>query len=263
MGNFAEVKKENGIATIVMNNPKMGNCVDMDSYIDLEAAFSDVAADEDVAAVVFTGAGKHFSAGGNIKYFVDRVNRGEGFHAEEMSITSKVGFQIRRLEKPTVAMVNGCAYGAGCGLALACDFRIVAPSTSFSTAFIGLGLPGDTCGAYFLGKMLGAAKATELMMTGNPVTGEEAVRIGMATELVPEEQLAEAAYKLAGRLSRGPLKAYAQQKALINEFVYDLARFGEYGQKEAQAMSDATYTEDFREGVHAFLEKRRADFTGK
>lgn len=263
MGNFVEVKKENHIATIMMNNPGMGNCVDMESYIDLEAAFSDAAADEEVAVVVFTGAGRHFSAGGNIKYFLDRVNRKEGFRVEEMSITSKVGFQIRKLGKPTIAMVNGCAYGAGCGLALACDFRIVAPSTSFSTAFINLGLPGDTCGAYFLGKMLGAAKATELMMTAKPVAGEEAVQMGMATQVVPEDMLEEETYKFAKRLAKGPLKAYAQQKALINEFLYDIDRFKAYGQKEAQAMSDATCTEDFREGVHAFLEKRHADFQGR
>lgn len=263
MGDFIRIEKENHIATIIMNNPKAGNCVDMDSYLDLESALHDVENDNDISVIILTGAGKHFSAGGNIRYFLDRVNNKEGFSPEEMSITSKVAFQLRKLNKPTIAMVNGCAYGAGCALSLACDFRIVAPSTGFSTAFIGLGLPGDTCGAYFLGKMLGAAKATELMMSGRSVSGTEAVQIGLATQLAEEDNLKETTYQYANRLAKGPLKAYAQQKELINDFIYDSARFEEYGQKEAKAMSDATYTEDFREAVYAFLEKRRANFQGK
>lgn len=263
MGDFVKIEKENHIATIIMNNPKAGNCVDMNSYLDIEAALHDIEKDDDIAVVVLTGAGKHFSAGGNIRYFLERVNKKEGFSVEEMSITSKVAFQLRKLRKPTIAMVNGCAYGAGFGFALACDFRIVSPSTSFSTAFIGLGLPGDTCGTYFLGKILGAAKASELMMSGRNVSGTEAVSIGLATQLVEEEKLREATDQYAKRLAKGPLKAYAQQKELINEFVYDCGRFEEYGIKEAQMMSDASYTEDFREAVHAFLEKRKANFQGK
>lgn len=263
MGNFVEIKKENKIATLTMNNPKMGNCVDMDSYTALEAAFADAAKDDEIAVIVLTGAGKHFSAGGNIKYFLGRVDREEGLTTEEMSFTSKVAFQIRKIPKPVIAMVNGCAYGAGCALSLACDFRFVAPSTSFSTAFIGLGLPGDSGGTYFLGKMLGAARATELMMSGRPVSGEEAVRIGLATQLAEEGNLEETTYKYAKRLANGPLKAYAQQKELINEFLYDCDKWEAYIQKEAETMADASCTADFREAVHAFLEKRRAVFQGK
>ena len=130
MGDFVKTEKQDSVMVIRMNQPKIGNCVDSDSYVDLELAFRDAEQDPEVKVVVFTGEGKHFSAGGNIRYFLDRVKKEEGFSAEEMEVTSKTAFQIRQLSKPTIAMVNGCAYGAGMALALACDFRMAATTSS-------------------------------------------------------------------------------------------------------------------------------------
>ena len=262
MGDFVNTEKQESVMVIRMNQPKIGNCVDSDSYVDLELAFRDAEQDPEVKVVVFTGEGKHFSAGGNIRYFLDRVKKEEGFSAEEMEVTSKTAFQIRQLSKPTIALVNGCAYGAGMALALACDFRMAATTSSFSTGFIGMGLPGDTAGAYFLGKMLGAAKATELMMTGWPVNGKEAYDLGLITRLTEDGELEETTMRFARKLAQGPTKAYAQQKKLINEFLFDCGQAQDYGEKEAEAMAEATCTEDFREAVHAFLEKRPASFRG-
>jgi 2-(1,2-epoxy-1,2-dihydrophenyl)acetyl-CoA isomerase len=168
---------------------------------------------------------------------------------------------VRECPKPVIAMINGAAAGAGCSLALACDFRVMTPKSKLVRACVKMGLSGDTGGWSYLQRLAGVAKATQLMMSGDAVAGEEALRLGLATILAEEDKLREEAYALAGKLAALPTFAIARQKKLIYETFYaDLAA---YSQREADYMVECSHTADFAEAVDAFLEKRAPQFSGK
>jgi 2-(1,2-epoxy-1,2-dihydrophenyl)acetyl-CoA isomerase len=208
-----------------------------------------------------TGAGKHFSTGGDINRFKSLIETKVGILPENVKAAGAMAMAVRRCPKPVVAMVNGAAAGAGCSLALACDFRIVTEKSKFVMAFINLGLSGDTGGMYYLQKLLGTGKAIEMLMLGAPVGGSEAVRIGLANRLAAEEQLVSETYAFAKQLANKPGIALGHQKELLNEFFYgDLEA---YTEKEAEYMADCSHSADFAEAVYAFLEKRAPNFTGK
>lgn len=253
---------ENGIATITFNRPKYGNALDFDCYVSLKEVLEKCEQNENVKVVVLTGAGKHFSSGGNIKDFLGRIETKTYITEEEAVMAAEVGCQLRNLSKPTIAMVNHVAAGAGCSIACACDFRIVEPSSQFMMAFINVALPGDTDGLYFLGKLIGISRATELMMTGRPMGGEEAYAAGLATNVVEEGKLAEATYKFAKKLAFGPGLALARQKQLINQYFYN-DKLKEFGKDEALYTMECSKSKDFEEAVRAFLEKRYPKFQGK
>ena len=158
-------------------------------------------------------------------------------------------------------MINGAAAGAGASLALACDFRFMTPKSQIKMAFIGLGFPGDTGGAYFLERLVGAGKALEMMMTGDPMYCEEAARLNVAKLVSEEEKLAEETYKFAKRLAHGPLQGYKWQKKLFLEAFYnDIEKVNAL---EAAGMNATSMTDDFAAAVDAFLHKRKPEFTGK
>ena len=249
------------IATITFNRPEQGNAFSKDSYQMTKEYIERCSSDMGVGAVVITGEGKHFSAGGDIKRFKTLIDSGEFLKEENILMAGSMADAIRRCPKPVIAMVNGAAAGAGCSAALACDFRIVTPESKFIMAFIKLGLSGDTGGLYYLQKLLGIAKTTELMMLGEAVGGEEAVKIGLAVKLVDKSDLKKETYKLAEKLANSPLMAIRRQKALMYEFFF--TDLGEYTEKEARYMTECSYTEDFKEAVDAFLEKRPPVFRGE
>lgn len=262
MSDLVLVKKEAGIATLVINNPKSGNALDYDTFVALEAAVAACEEDSEVRVLVITGAGKHFSTGGNIKDFWGRIETETFITSEEAKMAASIGKKLRNCKKPTIAMVNHAAAGAGFSLACACDFRIVEPSTQFVMAFINMALPGDTDGLYFLGKLIGISRTTEIMMTGRPVGGEEAYQIGLATQLAKEGELEEVTYKLAKKLAAGPALALTRQKELINKYFYN-DRLEEFGVDEAAYTQECSKSDDFKEAVQSFLEKRRPVFQGK
>ena len=249
------------VATITFNRPEHGNAFSKDSYHMTKGFIERCGSDTGIGAVVMTGEGKHFSAGGDIKRFKMLIETGEFLKEENILMAGYMAAAIRRCPKPVIAMVNGAAAGAGCSAALACDFRVVTPESKFIMAFIKLGLSGDTGGLYYLQKLLGVAKATELMMLGEAVGGEEAMRIGLAVKLVDRSVLKEETYKFAEKLANSPLMAIRRQKALMNEFFF--AGLDEYTEKEARYMTECSYTEDFKEAVDAFLEKRPPVFRGE
>lgn len=231
------------------------------SYKEIRDCLELMSDDDNIGAIVVTGALKHFSAGGDIKSFKKRIDNKTYLPAENIVDTTPFAASPKYCSKPVIAMVNGVAAGAGCGFALGCDFRVMSPSSKLICAFINMALPGDSCCAYFLEKMVGTGKATELMMTGKPVKGEEAARLGMAICAEDDSKLKETTYALANKLAHGPSQAYKWQKKLFLDVYY--RELGSNSFHEAVGMAACAKTDDFAEAVNAFIEKRNPTFTGK
>lgn len=261
MYEYILLEKVNGIATITLNRPEFGNAFAIPEYNEVKDALEKCGADPEVRVVVITGAGRFFSAGGDVVKFREHIESGEFLKAENVRMAGAMSRAVLECPKPVIASVNGAAAGAGCALALACDFRVVTPKSKFGMAFINMGFCGDTGGIFFLNNMLGIAKTTELMAMGNLVGGEEAYRLGMATRLAEEGKLAEATAELAQTLANKPTQAIARQKKLYYEFFH--RDIEEFNNREATYMYECGRTADHKEAVYAFLEKRAPKFTGQ
>ncbi|MDD4860243.1 MAG: enoyl-CoA hydratase [Dehalococcoidales bacterium] len=257
------VKKENGIATVTMNRPEIRNAMNNALGEGVTAAFESIYGDDSVRAVVFTGAGKAFCAGGEISD-LKRI-------AETMTImetrtyirnaTIRMLNAITRLEKPVIAMVRGAAVGAGCNLALACDMIIASDNASFGEIFARVGLASDYGGSYFIPRLVGMAKAKELFLTAKMIDSKEAERIGLINQVVPDAELEKTVYALADQFAAGPTRAYGYAKTQLNAGVNgDLASALD---READGFSVLIHSEDHKEGFTAFLEKRPPKFKGK
>ena len=254
-----EVK--NAVATITLNRPEVGNAFAKESYVEVRQALEAASEDSDVRVVVITGNGKHFSAGGDIRRFKNLITSGAFLQTENVMAAGQMAAKIKTCNKPVIAMVNGAAAGAGCSLALACDFRVVTPKSKLVMSFVKMGLSGDTGGMYYLEKLVGVGRATELIMTGTPVNGTRAYELGLANRLADEERLKEETYAFAQELAKAPTFALARQKQLLMETFY--AELAEYTEREAAYMVECSHTHDFAEAVDAFLEKRQPNFLGK
>lgn len=248
-------------ATITINRPEVGNAFDQTTYAEIASALHICDEDASVRVVVITGNGKHFSAGGDINSFKANIDAGRALDRELIKNTGMMANAARTCSKPIIAMINGAAAGAGCGLALACDFRVMEESSKLVFAFINMAFPADTALAYLLREFVGMAKTTEFMALGSTVGGKEALGLTLTTRLAAPGKLQEETDKLAEELLNKPTLAIGQQKALYYEFYYrDLLAFNEM---EATAMRKASMTEDHKEAVYAFLEKRKPNFKGK
>lgn len=255
------LEKRESVATITLNRPESGNAFALESYLEIKRAFEELGRDEDVRVIVITGAGKHFSAGGDIHRFKNNIESGAYIRPENVVHAGAMSDAALRCPKPSVAMINGAAMGAGCSLALACDFRVVTPKSKLGMAFINMGFSGDTGAIYLLSTILGTARSKELMALGKPLTGEEAIRLGLATRLAEEDFLEETTHALVQELLSKPTGAIACQKRLYYEFFY--RDFLQFNLREADYMAQCSRTEDHEEAVNAFLEKRRPSFKGK
>jgi 2-(1,2-epoxy-1,2-dihydrophenyl)acetyl-CoA isomerase len=222
----------------------------------LRAALKE-ARDPEVRAVVLTGAGRGFSAGQDLKEFGETADirdaLRESYHPNVLA--------IRALEKPVIAAVNGVCAGAGLSLACVCDVRIAADDASFVPGFIGIGLVPDAGGTYFLHRLLGASRAFEWMSSNRRLTAAEAQAWGLVSEVVEADALRARAAELAATYAAGPTRGIGMTKRLFDHA--DNATLEEQLEMEAQLQAAATQTEDFREGVAAFLEKRAPEFKGR
>lgn len=261
MENSVLIKVENEIATVTLNRPAVHNAFVLEMFLELQKAFALLDADDRVRVVFLTGAGKNFSAGGDIQHFKDCLDSGSHLSGELIASGAAASLAIRRCEKPVIALLNGAAAGAGFSLALACDYRVMTKESRLVSAFSKMGFVGDSAGAYFLYKMVGLSKLTEVMALSNPIGGEEAFRLGIASRLAPDGALYETALALANDLISLPPCALSSQKRLYNEwFLPDLE---EYMKRENDAMLACAKTADHKEAVLAFFEKRKPVFTGK
>ena len=254
-------EKKGAVATITFNRPEYGNSFSENTYVEVPKALAIVESDPGIHALIITGAGKHFCAGGDINRFKRQIDSKKYLEKENIMRAGRMAAAISKCPKPTIAMINGAAAGAGCAVALACDFRVGAVGSKLIMAFIKMGLSGDTGCFYYLQSLVGAARAKQLMMLGDVITGEEAYSMGLLTLLADEGSLQEETDKLALRLAAGPAAAYARQKAIAAEFFQKDMQ--EYLVKEALYMEECSRTEDFEEAVNSFLEKRTPVFKGR
>jgi 2-(1,2-epoxy-1,2-dihydrophenyl)acetyl-CoA isomerase len=255
---------EDGVAVLTMNRPERLNALSGPMLGAMLEALPRLAEDARVGALILTGAGRAFCAGGDVKAMAEG-READGTTLEDKAQALRARMDVSRwlheLPKPTIAMVRGAAAGAGLSLALACDLRIVGDTARLATAFARVGYPGDFGGSYYLTKLVGTGKARELYFTADIVDAAEAVRLGMVNRVVPEARLEEETLALARRLARGPRIAYRYMKRNFN--AAETASLQEVLDLEAWHQTRCGMTEDHREAARAFVEKREPVFRGR
>jgi 2-(1,2-epoxy-1,2-dihydrophenyl)acetyl-CoA isomerase len=251
-----EVARDGAVQTITLNRPDVLNAFNRALHAALREALKE-ARDPEVRAVVITGAGRGFCAGQDLKEFGETPDIGDSLRATYHPNV----LAIRALEKPVIAAVNGACAGAGLSLACACDIRIAADTAAFVPGFAGIGLIPDAGGTYFIHRLLGAPRAFEWMSSNRRLTAAEAHAWGLVSEVVEADALAARAAELAAMYAGLPTKAIGMTKRLFDHA--DTATLEEQLEMEAQLQAAAAATEDFREGVAAFVEKRPPSFSGR
>ena len=253
---------EDGIATLTFNRPERLNALSTPIMEGLLDGLPRLAGDPGVKVVVLTGAGRAFCAGGDVKSMAEgSVQRSTAEATTRLRSRMEVSRILHELPKPTIAMINGPAAGAGLALALACDLRIAGTSARLVTAFVRVGFSGDFGGSYFLTRLVGTAKARELYFTGRPVEAGEALSLGLVNRVIPDEELATVTMELARSLAQGPSIALSLMKRNLN--CAENGSLAELLDMEAIHQVQTGRTEDHREAAKAFVEKRTPIFIGR
>ena len=248
------------LATITLNRPEVFNSFNRKMALALQKALDDCTANQEVRAILLTGNGKAFCAGQDLKE-VTSPELNPGFKAILDEHYNPIIARIRTIEKPIVAAVNGVAAGAGANIALACDVVVASEAASFIQAFSKIGLIPDSAGTFFLPRLIGFQKASALMMLGDKVSAEEAEKLGMIYKVFSVETFMEEAQKIAETLSKMPTHGLALTKRALNASMRN--NLEEQLALESKYQIEAAQTEDYSEGVNAFMEKRKPNFTGK
>lgn len=251
---------DTGVATITLNRPERLNALTFEVYDELRRAFYALHDEENVRVVIITGTGRGFCTGGDVEDIIGRLfERDMRGLLEFTRMTCDLILAIRRCRKPVLGALNGTVAGAGAVIATACDMRIGAESAKIAYLFTRVGLSGADMGAaWMLPRIIGMAKASELLMTGDFISAKEAHRIGLYNRLVPDGEALDAATELAEKLARGPSFALEITKDSLNrEASMDLAGALE---AEAQIQASLMLHPDFRESYDAFVEKRDPNF---
>jgi len=274
------VEKEDHIATVTLNRPDSGNSFDFRLMEEIDHVFRDnLDKDDNIRAVILTGAGKHFCTGVDLNIFaatepeVDKAELEQGVassrvQAEEEDVPWGKGTVVgavvvlTTMRKPVIAAVNGAAVGLGFSVALACDIRIASDRARFSMIFVKRGLGPDTAASFTLPRVVGFPKAKELLLTGDMIDAVEAERIGIVSKVVPHDELMTAAKELAAKLAKNPPLAVAVHKEALNKSMIetDIIKQMEH---EIAYTDQMLNTEDFQEAAAAFLEKRDPVFKGR
>ena len=260
--------KRDGVATITLNRPEVRNALTSAMFLDLERLLLDIAQDDDVRVVVLTGAGRGFSAGADLRPESTEERR----RTEAPSFPGDAGgdildrgnrcmLRLRELAKPVLGSINGDAVGIGCSLALATDLRIASDNARFGVVFSRIGLGPDGGASHLLRELVGTAKALELLFTGDLIDASEALRLGLVNRVVAAAALGDTTRELAERLARGPTLAYGAAKAAV----YESANlpFASLLDFEARNQRVVSRSEDVKDGIRAFLERRKPEFRGR
>lgn len=250
------------VARLRLNRPDALNAISAEMGKELRNAFNHLQQRDDVRAILLTGAGRAFSAGGDIKQMRQIVeNPSDDVLGRLLQVSHEAILAIREIPKPVIAAVNGYASGAGFSLAIACDYRIAGASARLNLAFVRIGLVPDFAGTFTLPRLIGWAKAAELMMTGRMVEADQALRLGLFNQVVPDDRLTAVSGQVAARFAAGPTVALGRMKQLLNRSASACLREQLEAEKDAQVAM--VKTADFVEGVRAFIEKREPKFQGK
>ncbi len=258
------VTKQDGIATLTMNRPDARNALSMDMRHAMFDAVDDIEHDNDIRCLVLRGAGGHFMAGGDIKNFNEYLemtpsDRQQAFERRVHGLHPML-MSLRRMQKPTIASIEGAAAGAGLSFMMACDLAIAADNAFFKFSYVAIGASPDGSGSYHMPRIVGVRKAMELAMLGDTFDVQKAEELGLINWVVPAADIEAETDKLARRLADGPTVSLGNIKRLMyashaNTFESQLAM-------EAESFGRCAATNDWAEGVTAFLEKRKAEFKG-
>ncbi|HLJ06684.1 MAG TPA: enoyl-CoA hydratase [Acetobacteraceae bacterium] len=256
---------ENRVALLTLNRPERLNALTKDMMAALRARLAEIAVDDTVGCLVLTGAGNAFCAGGDVRVQAKVAAEGSPETPEQRTDTLRASMEASRLlhemPKPTIAMVNGVAAGAGLSLALACDLRIAGRSARMTTAFAKVGLSGDYGGTWFLTQLVGSAKARELYFLSDVLDSTQIDALGLANRVVGDDELVAETMALAEKLGNGPSVALRYMKRNLN--VAERGTLSEGLDSEAYGMLRARASDDHKEAARAFVEKRKPEFKGR
>lgn len=262
MASYSKIKleRDGSVAKLTLDRPDAANALDMEMGRELMQASIELDEDESVRAVLLTAEGKMFCAGGDLGAM---QSAGEGASAYLKELASYLHLAISRFARmraPVVAAVNGTAAGAGFSMMCATDLAIAADTAKLTMAYTGAGLSPDGSSSYFLPRIIGQRRTFELMLTNRVLTAEEALDWGLVNQVVPADELAATAEKLVGRLASGPTNSFGVVKKLLVNSAYDSLE--SQMEHETRGIAASARTADGREGIAAFLEKRKPSFTG-
>ncbi len=265
--NFVKTSSENGITTILLNDPAKRNAFSKDMAWEFADILEKLTYDDTTKVIIIRGAENNFCGGGDVKYMKEKMELLEAGKPlpfdpiYNMRRLNSIITQIRTMGKPVIAWMEGAVAGAGVSLAMACDFSIAQEDCKILFAFAGIGLMPDMGSTYLLSQRVGLPKATELFMTAKPFSGRDAADWGIITDALPSEQVEERVMKLANKLAKGPTQAYAKIKDMLNKTA--LPGLQASMETEIVYQNILNKTQDHKEAVTAFLEKRRPEFIGK
>ena len=254
-----DYRVENGVGLITLNRPDKFNSFVREMAFDLQRALDDCEGNKEVRAIYITGTGKAFCAGQDLAEAIDPKQTELTKIVEEHY--NPIIERLRKIEKPIVCGVNGVAAGAGANVALACDITVAGKSVAFIQAFSKIGLVPDSGGTYYLPRLIGMQKSAALMFLGDKVMADEAVEMGMIYRAVEDENLQEEAMKIVLKLAKMPTKGIGLTKRLLNESYNN--SLTEQLALENKLQNEAGTSHDYKEGVNAFLEKRKPNFKGE
>jgi len=249
-----------GVATITFNRPDAANAMSPLCARELNEVSIEVEGNSEIRAVILTGAGKMFCAGGDLGAF---VAAGDKARSLLLQMTGDLHLGISRLSRnaaPVIGAINGTAAGAGFSMVMLCDLAISAASAVYTMAYTNAGLSPDGSSTFFMPRKIGDRRARELMLTNRVLKAEEALEWGVVNQVVPDDQLMDEARQLANKLANGPTQAFGQVKALLNT-TFDNSLETQM-ELEARAIADMVGTADGQEGLDAFFNKRKPDFKG-
>jgi 2-(1,2-epoxy-1,2-dihydrophenyl)acetyl-CoA isomerase len=251
--------RDGAVLTLTLNRPESLNALNQETTQQLRAGVEAAARDPEVGAIVLTGAGRAFCAGADLKDVSARAQSGDtDLGADLRTNYTPMIRAIRACPKPVIAALNGTAAGAGLSLALACDLRLAASGTQLIVVFVRVGLVPDAGSLFFLTRMLGLSKATELAITGDPLSADDALRLGLVAAVIPADQLMATAMARARQLAAGPRQTYALiKRGMERALSLDLEQTLEL---ESQLQGLAAQTPDAQEAMRAFVEKRKPVF---
>ncbi len=259
MYEFLKYEAVDGTGTITLNRPEVYNALNDEITYELQDVLKKVSRDPDIRVVVLTGEGKAFCSGQDLKSGSPEQKRSfiDSLHKRYNPIIRA----MRKMEKPIICRLNGVAAGAGCSLALACDIIVAAEEAMLTEVFVNIGLVLDSGSSYFLPRLVGSAKAFELATMGSRIKGKEAYELGLVNKVVPLDELDAAVKSFTDYYAKAPTRAIGLMKKMLNKS--GNSSLDEMLDYEAWCQEIAGSTEDYKEGVNAFLEKRKAGFKGR